>query len=248
MRAITRLYRGDSVKEAKLIVALDLPTLQEAEKWVKHLVPKVRQFKIGSILFTAEGPRAVEMVRRYHGEVFLDLKFHDIPNTVAQACRAASRLGVWMMNLHLLGGAPTLKEVVSTVNEEALRTKSRRPILLGVTLLTHLTQEVLSGVGWPLDDLREEVALLGKVAKENGLDGVVCSAEEIASLRKSCGKDFLIVVPGIRPSGSAVHDQKRIATPREAVQSGADYLVVGRPILESKDPLKTVDDILEEIR
>ena len=188
------------------------------------------------------------MIHQKKGEVFLDLKFHDIPNTVASACRVATRLGVFMLNLHIVGGEKVLEAALSAVLEETSQKKLRKPFLLGVTLLTHLDEGDLSRFGWDLKEGTEETVVhLANFAKEAGLDGVVCSPQEIRPVREACGKDFLIVSPGIRPEGSLLHDQKRVSQPKEAIEAGADYLVVGRPILESQNPLKTVISMLEEI-
>lgn len=239
---------GVFMDNSKLIVALDVPNLQEADRWIDLLRPRVSIFKVGNILFTKGGPQVVERIHQRGGEVFLDLKFHDIPNTVAEACCVASDLGVFMLNLHIVGGGEMLREAVSAIHDERRTKQLRRPFLLGVTLLTHLDPPALREVGWDLVSLEEEVIHLATFAKANGLDGVVCSPQEIGSIRRACGKDFLIVAPGIRPSGTSVHDQKRVSTPKEAIAAGADYIVVGRPILESKDPLGTVESILEEIK
>ncbi len=234
--------------DSKLIVALDVADAKEAERWVEKLSPKVRIFKVGSILFTKEGPRVVEMIHKRKGEVFLDLKFHDIPNTVAEACRVATQLGVFMVNLHIVGGEKMLRETVSVVSEESSKRKLRKPLLLGVTLLTHLDKEALNDLGWNLSgELEAEVVHLAKIAQSSGLDGVVCSPQEVQPVREACGSRFVIVTPGIRPVGSLLHDQKRVSSPKEAVAAGAHYIVVGRPILESNDPLQMVDTILEEI-
>ena len=237
------------MSDSKLIVALDVPNLKEAETWVDLLKSQVKIFKVGSTLFTAVGPSVVAMIHKKKREVFLDLKFHDIPNTVAEACRVATRLGVFMCNLHIVGGEKVLRETIFAVTEEASQKKLRKPLLLGVTLLTHLDQATLSKLGWDLPgEVEEEVIHLAKIGKSEGLDGVVCSPQEIRSVREACGKEFVIVTPGIRPVGSLLHDQKRVSLPKEAVLAGADYLVMGRPILESKDPLQMVASILEEIQ
>ena len=237
------------MSESKLIVALDVADCKEAEEWIDRLSPRVDTFKVGSILFTKEGPRVLEMIHRKKKEVFLDLKFHDIPNTVAEACRVATGLGVFMLNLHIVGGEKMIRETVSAVSEESSKRKLRKPLLLGVTLLTHLDKEALRDLGWALSGgLEAEVVHLAKMAQSSGLDGVVCSPQEIQPVRKACGKEFVIVTPGIRPVGSMLHDQKRVSSPKEAVQAGADYIVIGRPILESQNPLQMVDAILEEIR
>lgn len=204
-----------------------MPSLVEAEVFVKKLQGVVAFFKIGLQLFTREGPAVVAMVRRYGAEVFLDLKFHDIPNTVARACESAAQLGVSFLTLHTSGG----KEMMA-----AAAVQKKRPKLLGVTVLT-------SEMGDAHTEKR--VVELARSAQEAGLDGVVCSGHEIAAVRRACGKDFLLVVPGIRPVGSTVGDQKRVMTPREALDAGADYLVMGRPILEAKDPSQAVQQALQ---
>lgn len=237
------------MSDSKLIVALDVSDFKEAEEWVNRLSPRVATFKVGSILFTKEGPRVVEMIHRKKREVFLDLKFHDIPNTVSEACRTATRFGVLMLNLHVSGGEKMLRESVSAVSEESSKRKLRKPLLLGVTLLTHLDKEALSHLGWDFPgELEAGVVHLAKIAQSSGLEGVVCSPQEIQPVRQACGSRFVIVAPGIRPVGSLLHDQKRVSSPKEAVAAGADYIVVGRPILESPNPLQMVDAILEEIR
>ena len=235
--------------DSKLIVALDVADFKEAEEWVRRLSPRVNLFKVGSILFTKEGPRVIEMIRRKKGEVFLDLKFHDIPNTVSEACRVATRLGVWMTNLHIMGGEKVLAETVSAVKEEAALKKLRKPIVLGVTLLTHLDKQSLGSLGWEFPgEMDREVIRLAKLARSHGLDGVVCSPQEVRMVREACGKEFVIVTPGIRPAGARLHDQKRVSSPKEAIRAGADYIVVGRPILENEHPLEMVGAILEEIQ
>jgi len=237
-----------SDRRSKLIVALDVPTFEDAKKWVSLLSPQVKCFKVGSVLFTAEGPKVVEMIQKHKGNVFLDLKFHDIPNTVAAACRMATRMGVLMMNLHVVGGKDVLQKAVEAVQEESDKAKNKKPLLLGVTLLTHLNALALQEVGWEIaGSMEEKVVFLAERAKENGLDGVVCSPQEIAPVKTSCGEAFVVVSPGIRPVGSLLHDQTRISSPQEAVKAGADYLVVGRPILESKAPLQMVEEIFKEI-
>lgn len=219
------------MKKNPLIVALDVDSLQEARVLVKKLKKDVECFKIGSVLFTAEGPDVVRMVQDEGGKVFLDLKFHDIPNTVAKACEAAARLGVFLLNVHASGG------------EEMMRAACRGAVLaptriIGVTVLTSHSSEA---------GMDSRVVALARLCKKSGLAGVVCSPEEIADVRMACGKNFLIVTPGIRQAGSSLDDQKRIATPAEAIRRGADYIVVGRPILEAKDPLKVVRSILETL-
>ncbi len=241
-----------------LIVALDVPTLPDAVRLVDGLAPHVAWFKIGSELFTAAGPHAVELVLARDRDVFLDLKFHDIPRTVAAAVAAASRLGVAMMNIHVAAGDDALRAAVRVRDEiwlapgprsqvaggtpttRAARSQSRdtRPLLLGVTRLT--------SVGDGQDTLAQVVDTAAR-AKWSGLDGVIASPREAAAIKAACGPDFLVVTPGVRPAGSAPDDQRRTATPADAIRAGADYVVVGRPVVQAADPLAVVARILEEI-
>ncbi len=211
-----------------LIVALDLPTLRAAEVVVKRLKKHVTIFKIGLQLFTREGPKVVQMVQRHGGEVFLDLKFHDIPNTVAQACESATRLRVAMMTLHVSGGLEMLQRAVASTRSVAKSIKCPKPHLLGVTVLTSTA---------PTAATKRQVRAMAQLAQEAGLDGVVCAATELSAVRRVCGPKLLLVTPGIRPAGDAHGDQKRVMTPKEAIDLGANYLVMGRPILESRDPV-----------
>jgi orotidine-5'-phosphate decarboxylase len=230
----------------KLIVALDFATLAEAEKVVKKVSPIVKVFKVGKELFTTAGPEAVHMVQRYKCRVFLDLKFHDIPNTVGAACEAAAKLGVYLMNVHTQGGRTMMTAAVQAVHKAAEGRKGPAPKVLGVTVLTSLTDRDLKEVGVS-KNVKTQVSDMAKLAKASGLDGVVASAQEIALIRKATGKDFLIVTPGVRPVWAAHGDQKRVTTPREAVEAGADHIVVGRPITQHPQPLAAAEKILKEI-
>lgn len=209
----------------KLIVALDVDTLGEAEKFVDKLYSAVKMFKVGSQLFTACGPQAVEMITKKGARVFLDLKSHDIPNTVKKAVEAASKLQVFMLTVHLSGGKEMLQAAAGVPN---------RPKIVGVTILTSQSE----------DNTANRVLDLARLAKEAGLDGVVCSVAETKMIKKESGKDFIVVNPGIRPKDSQVNDQKRVATPKEAIEAGADFIVMGRPILEAKDPLKLIEGLI----
>lgn len=228
----------------KLIVALDVDTLGQAERLVKALSGSVGAFKIGKELFTSEGPRAVEAVHRAGGKVFLDLKYHDIPNTVGGACSAAARLGVFMANVHASGGRAMMTEAVRRVREAPVQ---KRPLLIGVTVLTSMAESDLAEVGVS-KGLEDQVGDLAALSADCGLDGVVASAKEIAIIRKRVPGRFLIVTPGVRPAWAASGDQKRVLTPAEAVGLGADYIVVGRPITASTDPRQAAEKIVEEIR
>lgn len=216
----------------KIILALDVDDISKAKYFVRKLYPKVKIFKVGLGLFTLAGPQIVEFIRRKRAEVFLDLKFLDIPNTVASAVRQAVRLRVKMLTLHIAGGEDMLKLAVKAARDEAGRLKLKRPLLIGVTVLT--SQEASSG----------KVLALARRGLECGLDGVVCSAREAAYLRKKIQKKFLIITPGIRPQGKSGDDQRRTATPQEAIRAGSDFLVIGRPILEVGNPLLAARQIL----
>ena len=227
--------------DPRIIVALDFPDAKGALALAKRLDPKLCRVKVGKELYTAAGPSLVEKLQRSGFGVFLDLKFHDIPNTVAAACAAAAQLGVWMVNVHALGG----RAMMSAAREALAGTKAR-PRLTAVTLLTSLGAADLSEVG--LAGTPQEVVLrLAGLARESGLDGIVCSAQEVAGLRARFGRDFCLVTPGIRPAEAARDDQNRVATPREAVANGSDYLVIGRPITRATDPLAALHAINAEI-
>jgi orotidine-5'-phosphate decarboxylase len=225
--------------KTELIVAVDVDTLDKAQKLVRLLSPAVKYFKIGSQLFTAFGPSAVAMAGAKGSKVFLDLKFHDIPNTVGNAAYAGTLPEVFMMTVHACGGKEMMAKAVEGAGRRAEELGIPRPRIVGITVLT-------SGASG--EDTSALVLERARSAKEVGLDGIVCSVQETAAVRKELGKDFIIVNPGIRPSGSDKGDQKRIGTPADAVKAGASYIVVGRPISEAIDPLKAVQDILKEIQ
>jgi len=228
----------------KIIFALDVHGLEDIDRWAEALSDKVGMFKVGKELFTSCGPAAVKAVQKHGGQVFLDLKYHDIPNTVASAMLEAARLGVQLTNLHALGGAEMMETAVSAVHKEF--SGAERPRLLAVTILTSSTAVTLQQVGIEYS-VQDMVVRLARLAKESGMDGVVASPLEIGLIREACGPDFLIVTPGVRPSFAAVDDQKRIMTPSEAVSSGADYLVIGRPIAKAVDPAQAAECITNEI-
>lgn len=225
---------------SRLIVALDVPTLSEAADLARRLAPHLAGVKIGSQLFTAEGPRAVHAMHDLGLRVFLDLKFHDIPNTVGGAVAAATSLGVWMLNVHASGG-PAMMAAAATG-------AGGRTLVLGVTVLTSLEEKDLQATLGTVRTLRDHVLHLAREAKAAGLDGVVASPHEIADIRQACGPGFLIVTPGVRPAGAERGDQRRVMTPGEAIRAGADYVVVGRPILAAKDPVEAAQRITEECR
>lgn len=227
--------------DPRIIVALDNMSPADALDLAARLPADRCRVKVGKELFTRAGPPLVESLRRLGLGVFLDLKFHDIPNTVAQACRAAADLGVWMVNVHALGGRRMM-----VAAREAIERASQRPLLTAVTVLTSHSPQELTEIG--LAGAPEgNVLRLARLAQEAGLDGVVCSALEASALRAVCGAKFLLVTPGIRPVGSDAGDQRRVVTPREAVSRGANYLVVGRPITAADDPVQTLLTICADL-
>lgn len=230
----------------RLIFALDVDAFAEAEKWVRQLHGQVGVFKVGKQLFTRCGPEVVQMVRAEGGEVFLDLKYHDIPNTVAMAGVEACRLGVRMFNVHALGGREMMARTVAEVDARYPRGSKERPLLLAVTILTSSSEETLREVGIERP-VREMVPRLARLAQEAGMDGVVASPQEVDLIRAACGADFAIVTPGVRPASAALDDQKRVMTPGEAIAAGADYLVIGRPISAAADPVAAAERILDEM-
>ena len=216
----------------ELIVALDVPNLQQANSTLDQLAGSVRWFKVGLQLFTACGPAIVREVRARGASVFLDLKFHDIPNTVAGAAQSAAALGVEMFNVHASGG----EEMMRAAIQGAQRAGVKRPLIIAVTVLTSQVAK------------EEDVLRLAAAAKTSGLDGVVCSAREAVTLKRELGADFKLVCPGIRPAWSETGDQKRIVTPRDAAKAGADYIVVGRPILAAPNPADAAKRVVEEMQ
>ena len=220
---------------AQLIVALDVDTLDQAQRLLDKLYPEINIFKIGPQLFTAFGPQLIDLLHKKGAQVFLDLKYFDIPNTVALAVAAATRLKVKMLTLHISGGQEMLKAAVGSATAQAKALKIPKPLLIGVTVLTSQTAQ--SG----------EVLALVKQGIACGLDGVVCSAREVVVLRRKIKKNFIVVTPGIRPDNSGKDDQKRIATVSEAIKAGSNFLVIGRPILKAKNPLATVEKLLGDL-
>jgi orotidine-5'-phosphate decarboxylase len=227
--------------DQRIIVALDYAQAAPALALAQRLEPSLCRLKVGKELFTAAGPQLVEQLQQRGFEVFLDLKFHDIPNTTAQACKAAAALGVWMVNVHASGGRRMMEAA-----REGLANFARPPKLIAVTVLTSMSQADLVELSIAVTPA-EQVLRLAGLAQASGMDGVVCSAQEAAELRKRAGPDFCLVTPGIRPANAAADDQFRIMTPRAALEAGSSYLVIGRPITQAPDPLQALHDILKDI-
>lgn len=232
---------GHPIPDPKIIVALDYADSASALRLVQGLNPRLCRLKVGKELFTAAGPQLVEMLASKGFGVFLDLKFHDIPNTVAKACEAASRLGVWMLNVHASGGVAMMEAA-----REGVARSGNHPLLIAVTVLTSMDQPTLEQIGIHAN-LQDQVLNLAKLTQQAGLDGVVCSAQEASALRSALGKEFCLVTPGIRPANASADDQSRIVTPVEALRLGASYLVIGRPITQASNPLLALEAIHQEI-
>ena len=235
---------GSNKPEDCLIVALDYPGWAEAEKLVQ-LLPEVKFFKVGLELYLTSRGQAVSKLKELGKEVFLDLKFHDIPNTVDRACRQAVEQGAAIFNLHASGGREMMRRGVQAARERAAELGIPVPLVIAVTVLTSLDEQSLQEIG--LGNVEKTVLNFARLAAEVGMDGVVASPQEVALIRKHCGPDFKIICPGIRPKWAAINDQKRITTPQEAISLGADYLVVGRPITAAADPRQAALRVMEEI-
>ena len=229
------------MNDPRIIIALDYPNAQPALALADRLEPSQCRLKVGKQLFTATGPDLIEQLMQRGFEIFLDLKFHDIPNTTAQACKAAASLGVWMVNVHALGGRKMLEAA-----RDAVAGTSQKPKLIAVTLLTSMAQQDLAEIGINATPA-EMVMRLATLARDSGLDGVVCSAHESALLREHCGNDFCLVTPGIRPAQVSLDDQARVMTPYAAMEAGSSYLVIGRPITHAADPVRALLEINQEL-
>ena len=224
--------------DAKVLIALDYADESAALDFVKRVSPKDCRLKVGKEMFTYFGPQFVKKLIDLGFDVFLDLKFHDIPNTVAKAVAAAAELGVWMVNVHASGGPEMMRKAKQALEKYG----DDAPLLIAVTILTSMDEAELKRLGVDKTP-NEQVQFLAKLAKDAGLDGVVCSAQEASVLKSTLGSEFKLVTPGIRPAGSDKGDQKRVMTPREAIDAGSDYLVIGRPITQSPDPQATLIEI-----
>ncbi|MCL2766802.1 MAG: orotidine-5'-phosphate decarboxylase [Peptococcaceae bacterium] len=235
------------MKNNPLIIALDVDTVEEAGKLADALMQHVGAFKVGMQLFNSAGPTVIRFLNEKKVPVFIDLKLHDIPNTVAGATRVLTSHGVGIINIHAAGGQEMMRAAAAAVREEAERLNLPRPLLVAVTILTSIDQEVFSNqIGFP-GTIKERVTAWALMAQDAGLDGVVASPREIAPIRAACGGEFVIITPGVRPAGSAVNDQKRVMTPAEAIGQGATYLVIGRPVTGAPDPAQAARDILDSI-
>lgn len=232
----------------RIVLALDVDTYDEALVLVKELTPYVGVFKIGMQLYNSIGPAIVQQVNELGGKVFVDLKFHDIPNTVGAAGKVLTRLNSFMFNVHAAGGREMMQKAADDAKQEAARLGVIPPIILAVTVLTSISDQQLKDEmhvdGMTVQELAVKWAVM---AKESGLNGVVCSPKEITAIRAACGPEFKIVTPGIRPRWSEANDQKRITTPRDALDMGADYMVIGRPITKAADPKAAALKIIEEL-
>lgn len=231
------------MSRTKFILALDVDSFNEAMELVKELKGIVDIFKVGSQLFTSCGPALIDAIHDEASEVFLDLKYYDIPNTVALAAAEACRKNVYMFDVHTSGGTEMMRRVIKSVSENS---GERKPLIFGITVLTSMDEDQLAGIG-VRRGVKEQVQLLAKLAQECGLSGVVASGYEIQKIKRTCGHHFLAVVPGIRPATAIHADQKRVMTPRQAVEQGADFIVVGRPVLEAGDRKKAAQDIKNEL-
>ena len=228
------------MNDPKVIVALDFSSDSAAMQLVNKLSPELCRLKVGKELFTRSGPNFVKELVATGFDVFLELKYHDIPNTVAKACESAAELGVWMVNVHSMGGQEMMEAARNVLSDDD------SPLLIAVTLLTSSGEKELNALGieqTPADFVKR----LAAMAKASGLDGVVCSAQESAMLKQHCGENFTLVTPGIRPANAAVDDQNRIMTPEQAVKNGSDYLVIGRPVTQADDPVQVLNTINSQI-
>ena len=228
---------SQQINDPKVLISLDFASADQALEFVETVDPGQCRLKVGKELFAVAGPSFVKQLIDQGFDVFLDLKYHDIPNTVAKAVQAAARMGVWMVNVHALGGRKMMEAA-----KKAIEASENKPLLIAVTVLTSMEQADLEELGLP-GSPRDNVLRLANLAKSSGLDGVVCSAQEASDLKAELGSGFCLVTPGIRPAGSAVNDQKRIMTPADAVQAGSSYLVIGRPITQADNPSQVLAEI-----
>ena len=223
----------------RIIIPLDME-YTSAVSIADKLDPNICRLKVGNQLFTSSGPKIIKTLHDKGFEIFLDLKFHDIPNTVYESVRSAANLGVWMINVHASGGSKMLD-----ASKKALEGFDKPPLLIGVTILTSISEEILTEIGF--NNLDKQVMRLTKLAERSGLDGVVCAASDASKVKQTCGESFLTVTPGIRPRDADLNDQSRTSTPKEAIANGSDFLVIGRPITGSEDPTNALENIYKEV-
>ena len=234
------------MSDQRLIAALDFHTMEDVRSFVEQLGDTVSFYKVGMELFYSVGGEVISYLKQQHKQVFLDLKLHDIPNTVAEGLCSLMRLGADILNVHASGGYTMMKTAAERVKQEAQRLGIEPPKLIAITVLTSINASDWQGLGQPME-IRDQVVRLARLAKQAGLDGVVASPQEATAIREACGPEFLIVTPGVRPAGSAVNDQSRIATPSSALQNGASHLVVGRPIRLAENPAEAAKKIIKEM-
>ncbi len=235
------------MSDRRLIVALDVHSMESVQQLVGQLGDRVNYYKVGMELFYSAGSQVINYLRQQNKDIFLDLKLHDIPNTVGQGLATLTQLGATMLNVHASGGFSMMQAAVKAVKNKASALQMPRPKLIAVTVLTSMDENEWSGLGYNVD-LSQQVIHLSQLAQKAGMDGVVASPQEAAQIQKVCGSEFIIVTPGIRPSGTAIDDQSRIATPAGALKNGAHHLVIGRPITAAANPKQAVKDILREMR
>ncbi len=228
--------------DPKVLIALDFSTAEQVMAFIEPLSPEECRLKVGKELFTSCGPELVKAIIAKGFDVFLDMKYHDIPNTVAGAVRAAAEMGVWMVNVHAVGGSRMMKAAKESLHDIS----GRKPLLIAVTVLTSMSPEDLAETGVTVSP-EEQVLHLAKLAKDSGMDGVVCSAQEAEMLKQHCGQGFQLVTPGIRPADAAADDQRRIVTPPQAIKNGSDYLVIGRPITKAENPVQALQAINQSL-
>ncbi len=233
--------------EERIIIALDVPTFGEAADLMDRLGDRARSLKVGSQLFTSVGPDIVREIKRRGKKLFLDLKFHDIPNTVARASEAAAELGVDIFNVHVSGGLEMMQNAAQATKAKASELGIEKPIVLGVTILTSIDELMFQRVLGSSNSLRDQIVHMAKLAQSAGLDGVVASPQEIQLIREACGEDFVVLTPGVRPEWASSDDQKRTMTPVEAFKAGADYVVIGRPIYRAPEPADALERILRRL-
>lgn len=232
--------------DERIIAALDVRTFDEVKELVEKLGDSIVFYKVGMELFYAVGPQVITYLKNKNKKIFLDLKLHDIPNTVAEGLVSLMKLGVDIFNVHASGGYTMMSRAAERIKEEAYKSGIEPPKLIAITVLTSINDKDWQGLGMQMP-IEEQVVRLAELTKEAGLDGVVASPREAAQIRRACGDDFMIVTPGVRPAGTAANDQSRIATPAQALKNGASQLVIGRPIYAADDPKKAAESILREI-